>query len=97
MEHGKISSKGQLVVPKSIREQLNMKPGTEVQFEPAARGFVVRLAERLSHKQRLDRLVGILKKPGRRKPLSVEDMNRAVLRIARAEDERTKPAKGRRR
>lgn len=97
MESGRFSSRGQLVVPKSIRDALNIKPGTEVEFERAAQGFVVRIADALSHKERLDRLVGCLKRPGRRRALSIEEMDRLVLEKARAEDERTKPRKGRRR
>ncbi|MFQ5796577.1 MAG: AbrB/MazE/SpoVT family DNA-binding domain-containing protein [Candidatus Bipolaricaulia bacterium] len=35
MARAKISSRGQLVIPKRIREQLHLEPGTEVNIEIA--------------------------------------------------------------
>lgn len=41
---GRIGAKGQVVIPKSIREQMHLHPGDEVEFE--LRGDHVRLVAR---------------------------------------------------
>ena len=37
----KVTSKGQVTIPKAVRERLNIKPGNAVQFELAPDGRVV--------------------------------------------------------
>lgn len=37
----KVSSKGQIVLPKAVREKLNVRAGSFVRFEPIADGFKV--------------------------------------------------------
>ncbi len=39
-----VTSKGQVTIPKKVREFLGIKPGTAVQFEPIADGRVVIVA-----------------------------------------------------
>lgn len=41
----KVSSKGQVVIPKRIREDLGIAEGTEVEFVPQGRGFFVQPVE----------------------------------------------------
>lgn len=37
----KLSSKGQITIPKAIRDELGLEPGEEVEFEKTDQGFVL--------------------------------------------------------
>lgn len=75
MPEAKLTSKGQMVVPKSIRERLGLHPGDRLDFVVQDDGnVVVRPAT-----ENVDRLKGILRRPGRR-PVSVEEMKRIIRR-----------------
>jgi antitoxin PrlF len=39
---GKVTEKGQVTIPKAIREELGIRPGDEVTFEKTEDGYVVR-------------------------------------------------------
>lgn len=41
----KVSSKGQVTIPKEIREALGIRPGDEVEFEETEEGVVIRKAD----------------------------------------------------
>lgn len=71
-----ITSKGQLTVPKAVREALGIGPGDRVDFVQMADGnFAV-----LPATQSVKRLKGIIPKPN--KPVSLEDMDNAIARGA---------------
>ncbi len=70
-----VTSKGQLTIPKSIRETLGIEAGDQIDFIITDRGDVVVRGASLD----LRELRGLLKRSGRR-PVSVETMNGAVLR-----------------
>jgi antitoxin PrlF len=38
----KLSSKGQITIPKAIRDELGLEPGEEVEFEETEQGFVLK-------------------------------------------------------
>lgn len=38
----KVTTKGQVTIPKSIRERLGIEPGDEIEFEETEDGFVLR-------------------------------------------------------
>ena len=44
----RITSQGQITVPKVIRDELGAKPGDEVEFDPTPDGIVIRLRPRTS-------------------------------------------------
>ena len=68
-----LTSKGQLVIPKAIREYLRLQPGDRLDFIIQDNGeVVIRPAVTNVHE-----LKGMLKKPGR-KPVSVEAMQTAI-------------------
>jgi AbrB family looped-hinge helix DNA binding protein len=68
-----LTSKGQLVIPKAIREYLRLRPGDRLDFIIQDNGeVVIRPAVTDVHE-----LKGILKKPGR-KPVSVVAMQKAI-------------------
>ena len=73
-----LTSKGQLTLPKPIRELLKLNPGDAVDFVIAPDGTVQVRAGRFDVRD----LRGLLKKAGR-KPVTVEEMDDA-LRGARA-------------
>lgn len=77
-----------MIVPKRIRSALAQKPRENlvVTFEPD--GFSVRT--RHNRKEAIERLSGSLKQLGRRRPMSIVEMDQAVRDKVPAEDRRTK-------
>jgi AbrB family looped-hinge helix DNA binding protein len=41
-----IDAAGRLVVPKTLREQFHLAPGSEIEIEPAGDGVIIRSADR---------------------------------------------------
>ena len=75
----KISSKGQLVLPKAVREAHGLAPGSEVEVESVGETIVLRPRVRKPRTGRvytLDEVAGMLKYDG--PPVSIRDMDRAV-------------------
>jgi AbrB family looped-hinge helix DNA binding protein len=60
-----VTSKGQVTIPKPVRDRLNLKPGSAVDFELTADGQVVLVKAgkkpAAPRKGRFDRIRGILK------------------------------------
>lgn len=54
-----ISSKGQITVPKAVRDQLGLRPGARVEFELTAQGAFLRKGQR-GGVRAVDRVLGIL-------------------------------------
>ena len=71
MIESKVTFKGQINLPKSIRDHLHLKPGQRVGFEIDERGLVRLHAKNVD----LRSLRGIVKARGRRRRLSVAAMN----------------------
>jgi len=77
----KISSKGQLVLPKAIRDEFGLEPGCEVDIESVGKGIMLTPHPKRSRRvYALDEVAGMLKYDG--PPVSVEDMNRAIEKEA---------------
>lgn len=72
-----ITTKGQCVVPKKIREYMNLKPGDKVEFVIREDGQVFVQPVDLD----LRELRGLMKKHGR-KPVSLKEMDKAVRKRA---------------
>jgi AbrB family looped-hinge helix DNA binding protein len=75
----KISSKGQLVLPKAVREAYGLTAGSEVEIESVGETIVLRPHVRRPRTGRvytLDEVAGMLKYDG--PPVSIRDMDRAV-------------------
>jgi antitoxin PrlF len=66
-----ISTRGQIVIPARIREDLRLKPGSRVDFVKTEEGWLIKPA-----KFPATALKGVLGKP--HKPIPVEYMNRAI-------------------
>ena len=74
MSEARMTSKGQITVPKDVRLKLGLRPGDRIRFLLEADGRV-RL---MPAKRDISELVGILPKPKR--ALSIEDMDEAIGR-----------------
>lgn len=71
-----LTTKGQMVIPKEVREHLGIRPGDQVDFVLRANGeVVVRAAGGIDVRQ----LRGLLHRPST-KPVSVEQMQQAIIR-----------------
>jgi antitoxin PrlF len=74
MPSAKLTSKGQITMPKKVRETLRVEPGDRIEFTTRATGEVIVQARTGS----ITKLYGALKRPGRR-PVSLAAMERAIL------------------
>jgi AbrB family looped-hinge helix DNA binding protein len=75
MPSASLSSKGQVTIPKAIRDLLKVRTGDRVDFVVEDERVVVRPGTR-----DLRSLRGILHRPGR-KPVSIEAMDAAIARL----------------
>lgn len=78
MASATLTSKGQLTLPKTIREFLRVKAGDPVDFVIDDDGRVVVRPATLDVRA----LKGLLRGPGRR-PVSVQEMDEAIARLHR--------------
>ncbi len=70
-----LTSKGQVTLPKPVRDSLGLKKGDHVLFEPTSHGAF--LVKPMTRKSRLEGLLrGLL--PGNFKPPSQDEMNQAI-------------------
>jgi AbrB family looped-hinge helix DNA binding protein len=74
MAEAKMTSKGQITVPKDVRLKLGLKPGDRIRFLIEADGRV----RFMPAKRDISDLLGILPKPTR--ALSIEEMDEAIGR-----------------
>ena len=56
-----ISAKGQITVPKAVRDRLGLRPGTPVEFELTPEGALLRKGHK-GGTRAVDRVLGILKR-----------------------------------
>lgn len=71
-----VSTKGQVVLPKDVRERRNWPPGTRLVVEETAEGVLLRPG-RPTRVTTLDDVVGMVKYHG--PPHTIEEMNQGVL------------------
>ncbi|MDR3474477.1 MAG: AbrB/MazE/SpoVT family DNA-binding domain-containing protein [Devosia sp.] len=76
-----ITSKGQMTLPKEIRDDLKVKAGDRLIIEKHGGGYVLR-----PHKS-VDELYGVLHAPGE-KAMTVEEIDEALGRALAEDDER---------
>jgi AbrB family looped-hinge helix DNA binding protein len=75
METTRVSSKGQLVLPKSVREDYDWPAGTDLTIERGP-GYVTLRRKDTIRPTTIDEVAGCLKYDG--PPISPEDMERAI-------------------
>jgi AbrB family looped-hinge helix DNA binding protein len=73
METTRLSSRGQIVLPKSIRDRHAWKPGMEFEVEDAGDGKVLLRRTKRASTTTLDEVVGCLKVKGKRRTLAQMD------------------------
>lgn len=79
MPKSTLTSKGQVTIPKSIRDRLSLKVGDHLIFRLDRQG-VIRVQRESAAE--IENLKGILGHLRRRKPVSVEEMRESVKRRA---------------
>ncbi len=77
----RVSTKGQVILPKAIRDRLNWPPGTSLVVESADNAVVLRAAPRFKPTT-IDEVFGMSRRAGQR-PLTVDEMDAGVLDEAR--------------
>ena len=75
-----VSTKGQVILPKAIRERLRWSPGTKLTVEETPDGVLLK-ASPLFPETTLDEVCGMLKYDG--PALTIEEMDAAVMREAK--------------
>ena len=80
MSKTRLSSKGQVIIPKEVRDRHGWRPGAELEVEDRGDAVLLRAARAFPRKT-VAQVYGCLKYSG--PPLSVEQMNAAVAREAR--------------
>ncbi len=96
METVKASSKGQIVIPKAIRERLNIREGTEMTAEVMPDQSVrLRVRDKGRRRDRIAAVAGCLAAGVRARPrLSADEEEAAIGRLIRSEDARTRRRAG---
>ena len=74
MATAQITSKGQITIPKSVRDRLGVDSGDRVEFVEGADGVFSVIASTRDVRE----LKGIVGRPA--KPVSIADMNRAITK-----------------
>ncbi len=80
METTKLSSKGQIILPKSVRDARQWKPGTEFAVETVKEGVLLRPLKPFPPTKLAD-LYGVLKYDG--PPKTVEEMHESIAKEVR--------------
>lgn len=75
MQSTRLTSKGQIVIPKKIRSRHNWHPGQELSVIDTGDGILLKPAPTFK-KTTLDQVAGILKYS--RKPITLEEMEEAI-------------------
>ena len=73
-----VTSKGQVTIPKAIRDRLGLEEGDKLEFTLDDRERIVARPRRAA-----GRVEGILRQYARAEPVTIEEMNRAVRERAR--------------
>lgn len=82
MSTATVTSKGQITLPKDVREGLGLREGDKIDFEKVDGRYVIRPRNRSALE-----LAGVLHRPGMR-ALTVEEMDEAIGAAVAADDER---------
>ena len=76
MASATVTSKGQITLPKCVRDRLGVEAGDRLEFIESEQGFLVVAATR-----DIRTLKGIVSRP--KKPVAIEDMNSAIAKMGR--------------
>jgi AbrB family looped-hinge helix DNA binding protein len=79
----KVSSKGQIVIPKNAREELGINSGQELDCIVQEGKIIITPHQKQNKTRKISELFGILDKFGKDKPVSIEDMDNALATMFR--------------
>lgn len=85
METTRLSTKGQVIIPKAVRESRSWVPGTKFTVEDTKEGILLRPAM-LVPRTTLGQVAGMLKYKGR--PKTIKQMDDAIARMVKSRHER---------
>lgn len=85
METVKLSSKGQIVIPKGMRDDMHLPPGTEFIISVTATGLTL-TPKTLFPKSSVKQVRGFLAKPGRKLPNDTK-IKASILAKLKAQDD----------
>lgn len=71
-----LTTKGQITLPKSVRDRLQLSAGDRVEFVETPAGYLLQAAT-----ADVRELKGIL--PARQRPVTIEEMNAAISQMGR--------------
>jgi AbrB family looped-hinge helix DNA binding protein len=86
MDTTRLSSKGQVIIPKAVRDAHGWREGMEFTVEDVAGGIVLRPSKIGSPKTTIDQVFGCLKYDG--PPKTIEDMDAGIDEAMRERWER---------
>ncbi|MBI5551925.1 MAG: AbrB/MazE/SpoVT family DNA-binding domain-containing protein [Desulfobacterales bacterium] len=79
MQTTKLSSKGQVIIPKTFRDRYNWNTGQKLNVIDTGDGILLK-PSRPFNSTEIDKVAGILKYSG--KPISIDQMNEAIKKGA---------------
>jgi AbrB family looped-hinge helix DNA binding protein len=88
VDNTRVSSKGQMIIPKRVREALGLKKGTELAVELLPGGGFAARPKAIDLVAQVRSIAGMLKHRGKR--MSGMSERAAIMAAVLAEDERTK-------
>ena len=88
----KVSSKGQVVLPKEVRERHRIRAGEELEVVDRPNEIVLRKVSRIAP-TRIEDVAGCLHRPGQ-KPRTLKEMDEGVMREAKRVGDRIKRGLG---
>ncbi|TAK43384.1 MAG: AbrB/MazE/SpoVT family DNA-binding domain-containing protein [Betaproteobacteria bacterium] len=88
MEHTRVSSKGQMIIPKRVRQALGLKQGTELAVELLPEGGFAARPKATDRVAQVRSLAGMLAHRGKR--MSPARERAAIMAAVLGEDERSK-------
>jgi AbrB family looped-hinge helix DNA binding protein len=74
MSASTLTAKGQTTIPKEVRARLGLHAGDRIEYVSDAEGRVLMLPAT----RHVDELAGLLRRPGRSRLVSVDEMNAAI-------------------
>ena len=75
MKESTLTSKGQITIPKVVRERLHLEPGDKVYFDVRDDGSVLMVA----CNEPVEKLFGMFRHKAGKRPMTIEEMNPASL------------------
>ncbi len=75
MSDSTVTSKGQITIPKAVRERLHLEAGDKVYFDVREDGSVLMVARN----EPVESLFGLLRQKAGKRPMTIEEMNPASL------------------